>query len=210
MKLSPLILWFAYVSHRVNAQCIFCPSGIAFGKGSTVVPFTDGGTCQTLAATVPSLIDTSLECAQIRTVAHPLCCPEDIGPGCNFCSTGVENQDLVVDPSDNSTCADYGYISQISFPAFCAIVELEDSNCCPKKTGTPCNDFCPGGVTNPDVQVDFGEGESVRQRRNVMLASPVPRCFGTYEVYCLSLVSSRKDLVAASRTTWRISTSSMT
>ena len=126
------------------------------------MPFTDGQTCQSLAAIALSGTDTSLECAQIKTASHSLCCPQDIGPGCNFCQTGVENEELVVDTSDDSTCADYGYISQIGFPALCAVIELQNSACCPNETGTPCSDFCPGGVTNPDVTADFGEGDSVR------------------------------------------------
>jgi hypothetical protein len=104
MKITATLSFLALLP-TIGAQCDFCPSGITEGD-ATVVPFTNGTTCEqiAMAALTPDL-DTS-SCASFKTGGHRVCCPADVGPGCDFCPTGVENEDL--EDEDGTTCGDFG------------------------------------------------------------------------------------------------------
>jgi hypothetical protein len=100
MKISVTLSFLALLP-TIGAQCDYCPSGIT-GGNATVVPDADGATCEGLAFYAMTNIST-IECGQMKTGAQPICCPADVGPGCDFCPTGVEN-DVIVDESDGTTC----------------------------------------------------------------------------------------------------------
>jgi hypothetical protein len=104
MKITATLSFLALLP-TIGAQCDFCPSGIT-GGNDTIVPFSNGTTCEQVAMYAMTENATA-ECGDIKTGGHPVCCPADVGPGCDFCPTGVEKEDLEVD-EEGTTCGDLG------------------------------------------------------------------------------------------------------
>jgi hypothetical protein len=96
MKITPTLSFLALLP-TIGAQCDFCPSGIT-GGNDTDVPYTFDFTCEDLATYAMTERENISpgECGQMKTGGHPVCCPADVGPGCDFCPTGVEKEDLEV------------------------------------------------------------------------------------------------------------------
>jgi hypothetical protein len=106
MKITATLSFLALLP-TIGAQCDICPSGITEGDAK-VIPFTNGTTCEQIAFAASLMVDVdTLNCGFLQTASHPVCCPADVGPGCDFCPTGVENEDLEVD-EDGTTCGDVG------------------------------------------------------------------------------------------------------
>jgi hypothetical protein len=107
MKITATLSFLALLP-TIGAQCEFCPSGISEGN-ATVLPETNGTTCGEFAlfATIPNI--TTEFCGEIKTGGHLFCCPTDVGPGCDFCATGVEEAEFVL-TDDGTTCGDLGVL----------------------------------------------------------------------------------------------------
>lgn len=107
MKLTATFSFLALLP-SIGAQCDICPSGVT-GGNDTIIPESNGTTCEQVAlyaALNPNI--TVDECAEVKTGTHYLCCPEDVGPGCDFCATGIEDEELVFE--DGTACAELAFL----------------------------------------------------------------------------------------------------
>jgi hypothetical protein len=103
MKITATLSFLALLP-AIVAQCDFCPSGI-----TGTAPPELGVTCADVATGAMSPTITTEECGDVKTAFHALCCPADVGPGCDYCTTGVENEDFVLD-EEGTTCGAVGLL----------------------------------------------------------------------------------------------------
>jgi hypothetical protein len=103
---------------KTGTVCDFCPGGVT--NPDFVNDFGDGDTptCAEIDLFVSGLSSDLDTCREVK-FARVACCPDDVvasdptdapvvaPTGCDFCATGVENEDLEVD-EDGTTCGDVG------------------------------------------------------------------------------------------------------